>query len=67
MDGFARLVLNRFSSEGLLERMWELRSILSAYDATYVALTEMLGASALVSIDVRLARAPGIRCLVEII
>ena len=42
--------------------MWALRHNLSAYDATYVALTEMIGATSLLTTDARLASAPGINC-----
>ena len=47
--------------------MWALRHNLSAYDATYVALAEMIGASALLTTDARLATAPGLRCTVQVI
>ncbi len=47
--------------------MWELRHNLSAYDATYVALAELTEATALVTTDVRLAAAPGIRCAVTVL
>ena len=40
---------------------------LSAYDATYVALTEMTGATALLTTDARLAGAPGINCPSELL
>jgi predicted nucleic acid-binding protein len=65
-DGFTRLMLARFSAESLRPRMWELRHNLSAYDATYVALAEALGATSLLTTDERLASAPGIRCRVEL-
>lgn len=39
----------------------------SAYDATYVALTEMTGATSLLTTDVRLARAPGVDCSVQLL
>ena len=42
-------------------RAWELRSNLSSYDASYIAVAEFSGAR-LVTLDRRLARAPGIRC-----
>ncbi len=42
-------------------RVWELRHNLSSYDAWYVALAEALDAP-LVTLDHRLAHAPGIRC-----
>ena len=66
-DGFTRLTLTRFPADWLRPRMWALRHNLSAYDATYVALAEMTGAKALLTTDVRLAGAPGIRCPVEVI
>ncbi len=50
----------------LVPRMWELRDNVSAYDAAYVALAEALDAP-LVTTDARLARAPGIRCEVEVL
>ncbi len=52
------LRLVRHSHLPLLDRVWALRSNLSAYDALYVALAESLEAP-LVTLDERLARAPG--------
>ena len=43
------------------ERVWQLRENVTVYDAAYVAVAEMLGAD-LVTLDARLARAPGLRC-----
>ena len=48
----------------LADRAWELARNLTIYDAAYVALAELLDAP-LVTLDQRLARAPGIRCEVE--
>jgi len=48
----------------LLPRIWELRNNLSAYDASYVALAERLGAT-LLTADVRLTRASGPNCTIE--
>jgi predicted nucleic acid-binding protein len=45
----------------LAARAWELRRNLSIYDATYVALAEATGLT-LVTLDKRLAKAPGTRC-----
>ncbi len=45
------------------DRVWELRSNLTSYDASYVALGELLDAS-VVTLDRRIGRAPGLRCLV---
>jgi predicted nucleic acid-binding protein len=42
-------------------RAWELRANLSSYDASYAAVAELLGAD-LVTLDRRIARAPGVRC-----
>lgn len=45
------------------ERAWELRQNLTAYDASYVALAELL-AVPLVTLDARVARATGPQCAV---
>ena len=50
----------------LLARAWQLRDNLTPYDACYVALAEALDCL-LVTADSRLARAPGITCLVEVV
>ena len=47
--------------EPFAERVWELRSTVSAYDAWYVAVAEALDAE-LVTLDRRLTRAPGVAC-----
>ena len=52
------LDLQRHAHEPLLDRVWALRSNLTAYDAVYVALAEALDA-VLISCDQRLAHAPG--------
>ena len=61
-----RLGLRRHASRHLWPRAWELRTNLSAYDALYVALAEQLGA-VLLTADARGARAPGLRCPVEVL
>lgn len=45
-------------------RVWELRHNLTAYDASYVALAELLDAP-LLTCDTRLAGAPQLRCPVR--
>jgi predicted nucleic acid-binding protein len=47
-------------------RAFALRENLAAYDACYVALAEGLRCS-LLTMDARLARAPGISCGVEVL
>lgn len=49
----------------LLNRMWELRSNVSGYDAAYLALAESFDC-ALVTADARLARIPDLRCEVRL-
>lgn len=55
LDGFILLALTRSPADWLRPRMWALRRNLSAYDATYVALAEMTGATSLLTTDTRLA------------
>jgi predicted nucleic acid-binding protein len=61
-----RLGLHRHQMRSLWPRAWELRTKLSAYDALYLALAEQLDAP-LLTADARLARTPGLRCLVEVL
>lgn len=42
-------------------RSWQLRDNLSIYDASYVAVAEMTGAT-LATLDGRIGRAPGLNC-----
>jgi predicted nucleic acid-binding protein len=59
------VVTHRYPHDVLLDRVWELRANLTAYDATYVALAEALGLP-LLTCDRRIASAPGLRCAVEL-
>ncbi|MBD3940259.1 type II toxin-antitoxin system VapC family toxin [Microbacterium sp. NEAU-LLC] len=45
----------RWPADMLFERIWDLRHVATAYDATYVALAEALGAQ-LITADEKLAR-----------
>lgn len=60
------LDISRYEHEPLLPRMWELRENLTVYDAAYIALAEVLDAP-LLTLDRRLASAPGIGAVVELI
>lgn len=60
------LPITRHAHAPLRRRCWQLRANLSAYDATYVALAEGLGA-VLITRDERLARAPGLAAVVEVV
>lgn len=65
LTDLAEMPLQRASPVPLLERIWELRDNVTAYDAAYVALAETLG-TVLLTADGRLGRAPGARCAIEI-
>ena len=58
LDDFRALDLQRHAHEPLLERVWELRKNMTAYDAVYVALAEVLD-TILITCDRRLSHAPG--------
>lgn len=60
-DDLVQLRIELFPYEPFAPRVWELRANVTAYDAWYVALAEVLGGP-LVTLDLRLARAPGPRC-----
>lgn len=64
LDGWRDLDVERYAHEPLLDRVWQLRHNVSAYDAVYVALAEALSVS-LVTGDGKLARAPGPQARVE--
>ncbi len=66
LDRWRRLGMSRYAVFPLLERVWELRENLSGYDASYIALAESLGCT-LLTADVRLGRAPGLRCSVTVV
>jgi predicted nucleic acid-binding protein len=66
LDTWRRLGMTRYAVHSLLDRVWELGDNLSAYDASYVALAELLGCS-LLTADGRLGRAPGLRCPVTVV
>lgn len=58
------MVILRHPHEPLIDRIWELRNNLTAYDAAYVALAETLGAT-LITRDARMARSSGHEARIE--
>jgi predicted nucleic acid-binding protein len=62
---FEELALARYHHQPLNDRVWELRHNLTAYDATFVALAEVLAAP-LITCDARLASAPGHNAQIEL-
>ena len=58
LDLLAQFPINRYPHEPLLQRIWALRTNLTAYDASYVALAEALDAT-LLTRDEGIASAPG--------
>jgi predicted nucleic acid-binding protein len=60
------LPVARHGHDLLLDRAFQLRDAVTAYDGVYVALAEILG-TPLVTGDRRLSRAPGLRCAVSVI
>ena len=66
MTHLSQLDLARYAHDLLLPRIWALRDNLTAYDAAYVALAEVLEAP-LLTRDHRLTRAPGITTRIELL
>lgn len=62
---FAAMAILRYPHGVLSDRAWELRHNLSAYDAVYVALAEVLDVP-LVTCDRTMGTAPGHRAVVEV-
>ena len=62
---FAALALVRYPHHPLVDRMWDLRHVISAYDAAFVALAEALDVP-LITCDGHLSRARGHHARVEL-
>src|SRR6266545_5110734 len=60
-----RLDVELLPFEALVERAWALRANVTVYDACYVAAAELVD-GCLVTLDRKLASAPGIRCKVDV-
>ena len=60
------LDLDRYPALRFMRRAWELRANVTPYDATYVALAEVLGCE-LWTADQRLAKAPGPACTIRVL
>ena len=58
--------IRRMPLPPLLERMWQLRSNVTPYDAAYVALAERLGGP-LITCDAKLAGSSRVRCSFDLI
>ncbi len=58
LEDLGALAIARYGHEPLRPAMWRLRNALTAYDAAYVALAELLDGS-IVTCDARLARSQG--------
>jgi predicted nucleic acid-binding protein len=66
LEDLAALDVARYEHEPFLGRVWDLRENMTAYDAVYLALAEMLDAP-LLTFDERLAAAPGHAAEVEVL
>lgn len=60
------LDLTRYPTLPFMSRAYVLRANVTPYDAAYIRLAEALGC-ALLTADVRLAKAPGLRCEVRVL
>ena len=66
LEDLLDLPLIRYPHDFLIPRVWELRATLTAYDAAYVALAELLDAP-LLTCDSKIASASGHHALVEVV
>lgn len=66
IEDLSDFAADRYPTLPFMRRAFELRHNVTAYDSTYVALAELLGCP-LMTADLRLASAPGVRCLVTVI
>ena len=64
-DDLVAMPVQLWPYRALADRVWRLRGSITAYDASYVALAELLDAP-LLTLDRRLGRAAGIGCEVRL-
>lgn len=65
LTAMATATIDLVAVKSLLDRMWELRSNVTGYDAAYLALAETFGCP-LVTADARLSHVPGLRCEIRL-
>ena len=66
LQDLSDLPLNRYPHDILMPRVWELRAVLTAYDAAYVALAELLDAP-LITCNRKIALASVHRATIEVL
>jgi predicted nucleic acid-binding protein len=66
LEDLEQVLIERHAHQPLLQRIWELRDAMTAYDGVYIALAEAL-AVPLLTCDAKLARAHGHRAAVELV
>ena len=66
LSDLADLPIRRYPHDLFLDRVWQLRHNVTAYDAAYLALAELLPAT-LLTCDTRLAGIPGVTATVEVV
>lgn len=66
LDDLLDLAVTRYPHTMLMDRVWDLRGNLTAYDAAYIALAEALDA-VLMTCDRKIAETPGHRARVELL
>ncbi|MGH8246042.1 MAG: type II toxin-antitoxin system VapC family toxin [Gammaproteobacteria bacterium] len=66
LEALVAFPLKRYSHHELVRRIWELRHVVTAYDAAYLTLAEVLGAP-LLTTDKKLAGASGHDARIELI
>lgn len=66
IDHLEALPLDRYPTLPFMRRAYDLRANVTSYDASYVALAEILGCELLTG-DQRLAKASGPRCVIRVV